>query len=62
MLPADLAVLMVGVAARQAASVTAGAQIDLARATAPAASTPFAPADGRFSAVTARVLAEWKDG
>ena len=60
-LPADLAVLMVGVAARQAASATAGAQIELAQASAPDAPVPFAPADGRFSADTARALAEWKD-
>ena len=62
MLPADLAVLMVGVVARQAASATAGAQIELARNAAAPAPPPFAPPDGRFSAVTARALADWKDG
>ena len=62
MLPADLAVLMVGVAARQAASVTADTQIGLARGAVLIAPTPFAPADGHFSAATAQALAEWKDG
>jgi hypothetical protein len=62
MLPADLSVLMVGVAARQAASVTAGVQIELARGSSGGAASPFAPADGRFSAATARALAEWKAG
>ncbi|WP_375402324.1 hypothetical protein [uncultured Sphingomonas sp.] len=61
MLPADLAVLMVGVAARQAASTTAGAQIELARESDPTAPVPFAPADGRFSPDTAEALAAWKD-
>jgi hypothetical protein len=60
MLPADLSVLMVGVAARQAASVTAGVQIELARGSSGGAASPFTPADGRFSAATARALAEWK--
>ncbi|WP_375427828.1 hypothetical protein [uncultured Sphingomonas sp.] len=58
--PADLAVLMVGVAARQAASTTAGAQIELAHRSPPAAPTPFAPADGRFDPDTAAALAGWK--
>jgi hypothetical protein len=62
MLPADLAVLMVGVAARQAASVTAGVQIELTRAARAQPATPFAPAEGRFSAATGSCLAEWKNG
>ncbi len=62
MLPADLAVLMVGVAARQAASATAGAQIELARGSSPPDPAPFAPPDGRFDPGTAEALAGWKDG
>jgi hypothetical protein len=62
MLPADLAVLMVGVAARQAASVTAGVQIGMALDLSSNATSRFAPADGRFSPETARALAEWKGG
>lgn len=55
MLPPDLAVLLVGVAARQAASPTAQVQtlIDLR---APAASR-FAPAHGAFDAGVAAMLA-----
>ncbi len=60
MLPADLAVLMVGVAARQAASVTASVQIDLSQTALEPTPAPFAPSDGRFSADTAQALAVWK--
>lgn len=56
---ADLAVLLAGVAARQAASRTATAQAALPRAAASAGR--FAPTDGRFNARAANTLAEWKD-
>ena len=59
-LPVDLAVLLVRIGARQAASPTAIAQAQLA-AGLPVAGKPFAPADGAFSGETARALAEWKD-
>ena len=59
-LPTDLAVLMVGVSARQAASITAGLQVDLARS-ASVTPTRFAPADGRFSTGAARALSDWKN-
>lgn len=54
-LPTELAVLMVGVAARQAASPTARAQarIEQARGVAPL----LAPADGSFDSQAAGMLA-----
>ena len=57
LLPDDLAVLMVGVAARQAASATALAQAGCARP----AEEPglFAPADGAFNGAVAMLLADW---
>ncbi len=60
LLPVDLAVLLVRIGARQAASPTAIAQAQM-MAGAPAAVNRFAPADGAFSGATARALAEWKD-
>jgi hypothetical protein len=59
-MPHDLAVLMVGIAARQAASRTAAAQAGSAR-TAPQP-LPFAPADGAFNGATAHAIAGWRDG
>lgn len=58
--PPDLAMLLVGVAARQASSRTAGVQAELTRA----ATSPsrFAPQDGRFNAEAAVALSEGKDG
>ena len=57
-MPHDLAVLMVGVAARQAASPTAAAQAGFARS----APDPrlFAPVDGAFNGATATKIAGWK--
>ena len=54
LLPPDLAVLLVGVAARQAASPTALVQIRLERSA--IADAPFAPAHGAFSDTVARLL------
>lgn len=58
-IPTGLAVLMVGVAARQAASPTARLQGDLARA------QPMrgllAPVHGAFNAAVASALTGWKD-
>ena len=63
--PGDLAVLMVGVAARQGASATAIAQAllatELAADVKPHAEGLFGPADGAFNAAVAAALAEWKD-
>lgn len=57
-LPADLAVLMVGVTARQAASPTAATE---ARRVAEAMPTPLlAPADGAFNGAVAALLAGWR--
>ncbi len=57
-LPVELAVLMVGVASRQAASPTARVQAGLMfRATEGAL---LAPATGSFSAATAAALTRWK--
>jgi hypothetical protein len=58
LLPADLAVLMVGVAARQAASATALAQAGCG----PVATEArlFAPGDGAFNGAVARLLVRWK--
>ena len=57
-LPPDLAVMMVGIAARQAASPTA---IFQARMPAPRVEQLFAPADGAFNAAVAAALTGWKD-
>ncbi len=56
-MPHDLAVLMVGIAARQAASPTAAAQAEVARG----APDPrlFAPLDGAFNGATADAIARW---
>jgi len=58
LLPAELAVLMVGVAARQAASPTALAHAGCA----PLAGELrlFAPVDGAFNGTVAQLLARWK--
>lgn len=58
-MPHDLAVLMVGIAARQAASRTAAAQAGVARA-APDP-LPFAPTDGAFNGATANAIAGWRE-
>jgi hypothetical protein len=56
-LPPDLAVMLVGVVARQAASPTAMLHARLA----PAAETPwFAPAHGAFNLAMAQLLTAWK--
>ena len=56
-LPPDLAVMLVGVVARQAASPTAMLQARLT----PAAKTPwFAPAHGTFNLAMAQLLTAWK--
>jgi hypothetical protein len=57
-LPPDLAVLMVGVSARQAASPTAARWARLSAA--PAETSLLAPAGGAFNAAMASHLAEWK--
>jgi hypothetical protein len=56
-MPPDLAVLMVGIAARQAASPTAAAQAEFVRAT----PDPrlFAPVDGAFNGATAHAIEAW---
>ncbi len=56
-LPTDLAVLLVGVAARQAASTTARIQSALAPV---AAESLLAPAHGAFSESTAAALTRWQ--
>ena len=58
-LPPDLAVLMVGIAARQAASPTAITQARSARVALD--STLFAPLDGAFNGPVANLLMKWKD-
>lgn len=58
-LPPDLAVMMVGVAARQAASPTAHVQSRLLRA--PLAASLFAPLDGAFDGRVAAALRRWKE-
>ena len=61
LLPAELAVLMVGVAARQAASPTALAQAGCSRGL--TGREPerglFAPPDGAFNGPLAALLAQW---
>ena len=57
-LPTELAVLLVGVAARQASSPTARTQ---ARLVIPGVSaSPLAPAGGAFSALAAAALRGWQ--
>lgn len=57
-LPADLAILLVGVAARQATSPTA--QIQQGQHPGVAQPTPMAPTGGSFNAAAAATIAEWK--
>lgn len=57
-MPTELAVLLVGVAARQAASPTARSQARLALS-APA-DTLLAPGNGTFHRATALVLSQWR--
>ncbi|WP_374943442.1 hypothetical protein [Sphingomonas sp.] len=56
-MPPDLAVLMVGIAARQAASPTAAAQAGCVYG--PPDPRLFAPADGAFNGATAHAIDEW---
>lgn len=58
-LPADLAVLMVGVVARQAASPTAFRHARIASN--PPTATLFAPVHGAFNGPVATALMRWKD-
>ena len=58
LLPAELAVLMVGVAARQAASPTAMAHAGCAQVA--NAAQLFAPVDGAFNRPVAQLLVRWK--
>jgi hypothetical protein len=58
-LPAELAALLAGVAARQAASPTARVQARLAFASGGSA-VLLAPASGAFSALTAAALRRWQ--
>ena len=58
-LPGDLAALMVGIAARQAASATAQAQAVVTLAVPD--SRLFAPLDGAFNGPMAAALVRWKD-
>jgi hypothetical protein len=57
-LPTELAVLLVGVAARQAASPTARIQARLMIAG--VSTSPLAPAGGAFSALAAAALRDWQ--
>lgn len=57
-LPTELAVLLVGVAARQAASPTARMQARLV--TAGVSTSPLVPAGGAFSALAAAALRDWQ--
>ena len=58
-LPADLAALMTGIAARQAGSTTAAIQGDLSyRAVDPRL---FAPVDGAFNGPMAAAIIRWKE-
>ena len=60
LLPSDLAVLMVGIAARQAASPTANVQARIVRG----AIDPqlFAPLHGAFNGAVATALVRWREG
>lgn len=57
-LPSDLAVLLVGVAARQAASPTA--RIEQRQTGTPRRNGLLAPASGAFNPGTAAAIADWK--
>ena len=57
-LPADLAALMAGIAARQADSTTAQRQADLSYRPDPRL---FAPLDGAFNGTMAAAITEWKE-
>ena len=59
-LPVELAVLLVGVASRQAASPTARIQAAVAVRTVP--TFALSPPSGSFSAATAAALRRWKGG
>ena len=59
-LPPDLAVLMVGVSARQAASPTAILHARLTPVIVP--TRLFAPADGAFNRAVAATFTRWKGG
>ncbi|MES2058956.1 MAG: hypothetical protein V4564_23655 [Pseudomonadota bacterium] len=59
-LPPDLAVMMVGIAARQAASPTALFHSRLP-ATTVAAANLFAPLHGAFNAAMAAALVRWRE-
>jgi hypothetical protein len=58
-LPTELAILLVGVAARQAASPTARAQVGL-NASAESA-VALAPVHGAFHRIAAEALTQWQD-
>jgi len=58
-LPTELAVLLVGVAARQAASPTARAQVGLDDPAEP--SGALAPTHGAFHRAAAEALTRWQD-
>lgn len=58
-MPHDLAVLMVGIAARQAASPTAAAQAGCMYG--PPDPRLFAPADGAFNGATAHAITRWSE-
>ena len=58
-LPADLAVLMVDVAARQSAGPTAAGWAKIGRL--PSEETLFAPVHGAFNGPVATALLKWKD-
>jgi hypothetical protein len=57
-MPGDLAVLMVGIAVRQAASHTAAAQATCGRS--PPDPRLFAPVDGAFNGPVANAMTAWK--
>ncbi len=59
-LPGDLAVLMVGIAARQTASPTAVVQARFGRIGQP--SRLLEPLDGAFNGPMATRLAQWREG
>jgi hypothetical protein len=63
-LPTELAVLLAGVVARQAACPTARAQARLAFAGVArvVVDRPLAPVSGAFSALTAAALRRWQGG
>ena len=58
-LPPDLAVMLVGIAARQACSPTARVQARLS--TSLSGSSRFAPTDGTFNQEMAALLTGWKE-